>query len=396
MKKQQIVRVGAILAVAGITGFVVQSQGGDAPSAVAATPVAEVAPIDRGALAAATPIPGIAPGSVVPLSATETEIVPAVPPAAPGLSLGAPPAGPGLSLGTPPAPAIAAPLAPAPAPLLAAPVIAGAGSPLVPADPFAPPPSLAEPAPPAAAPGIAPTPDGSPALAAADALDPAAPACTADMALIAQPGAMLDMGLLAPCQISERVIIRHGKLVVTGKTSSSGTLIASVPALSNPAEVTILFANGTEVTQSIEVPDLADFDRFAVQWMEDDAFQLQALASGATLGGEGHVSAMAPGKPSAGGNFLSIIGDDSAERPILAEVYTWPAKTPALSGKVNLSIEAAVTAATCDREILGETLQLTRGALLVRELSFEMPGCDAVGEFVVLQNPVAAEKLAAR
>lgn len=362
MKRQQIVRVGAIVAVAGMTGFVMQSQGGEEPPAPRAA--ASVAPpVAPGPLAAAaTPLPGIAPGSVIALSATESEDLT--------------PAGPGMVLGG-----------------AAGPVITGAATPLVPADPFAAPAIGA--APPAAAMAEAEAVPPAAAEAAVAAVEPVAE-CTQDMALIAQPGAMLDLGLLAPCALNERVTIRHDKLAVTGRTSTSGTLIASIPALSSPASVTIVFADGTEVTQTVEIPDLADFDRFAVQWPDQDAFQLQALARGARLGEPGNVSAAAPGKASATGNFLSIIGDDAAERPLLAEVYTWPAGTPALSGKVDLTIEAAVTETTCGREIIGETIQLTRGKLLVRELSIEMPGCEAIGEFVALQNPVAAEKLAAR
>ncbi len=308
MNKQRIIRVAAIAAVAGATGFVMQSQDKGAPAplatAIVAPPVAQPAQV----------------------AAVETPVLEQVEP-----------------------------------------VVASAE--------------------PAALPETAAAPIAPPVMESAAAPEPD---CSDDMALIAQPGAMLDLGLLAPCRPDQRVLIRHGGLVVTGRTSSAGTLIASIPALVAPAEVTLAFADDTSVTQSVAVPDLAQFDRFGVQWTEGDAFQLHAFEQ--KTGQETFGDTL--GTPSAAGGFLSRIGDAAAPRPLLAEVYTFPAGVRALSDDVQLNIESAVTAATCGREILGETLQLTGGRLTLRDLVIEMPGCDALGEYVVLPNPVSPEKLA--
>ncbi|WP_028028790.1 hypothetical protein [Gemmobacter nectariphilus] len=298
MKKQRIIRVAAVLAVAGATGFVMQSQDKGRPQPVVAAVIAPEA---------------------TPVAVAE----------------------------------------PAPQPVPVAEVT---------------PPVVSSPAPePAALPAVA-----------------EAPACSDDMALIAQPGAMLDLGLLAACRPDQRVMLRHGGLVVTLRTSSAGTLIGSIPALTNPAEVTLAFADGSSVSQSVAVPDLAQFDRFGVQWMAEDAFQLHAFERRTGTEAFGDTTS----KPSAEGGFLTRLGDATADRPLLAEVYTFPAGLRALSGDVALNVESAVTATTCGREVLGETLQLTGGRLTLRDLTIEMPGCDAIGEYVVLPNPVAAEKLA--
>lgn len=219
--------------------------------------------------------------------------------------------------------------------------------------------------------------------------------CREDMALIPQAGAMLDLGLLAPCRPNERVVIRHGGLVITGQTSQAGTLIASVPALVAPTEVQMDFADGTSISQSVEVEGLGDFDRFAVQWMAGDAFSLHALSPGADYDSAGHLSAINPGRSSAEGHFISVLGDPSAERPLMAEVYTWPKGEAAADSAIEFSLEAAVTPQSCGREMPAETLQLSGGKLLVRELSISMPDCTATGEFLVLPNPVSPEKLAA-
>ena len=76
------------------------------------------------------------------------------------------------------------------------------------------------------------------------------------------------------------------------------------------------------------------------------------------------------------------LGDASAPLPLLAEVYTLPA-----TGKVELSVEAQVTAQTCGRELLGEMLDSRDGKVRVQDLSMAMPGCDALGDFIVLNNP---------
>lgn len=231
-----------------------------------------------------------------------------------------------------------------------------------------------------------------PTVTASESQPTAPVACSEDMALIARPGAMLDLGLLAPCRPDQRVLIRHGGLVVSAQTSAAGTVVATIPALQSPAEVTIAFADGTSVTQAAPVDDLARYDRFAVQWMADDAFQLHAYGVGAA---DGHVSAAAPREVSATGGFMISLGDPATDRPLMAEVFTWPAGKPATEGSVTLDIEAAVTEATCGREILGETITAMAGRLTVRDLTIAMPGCEAIGEYVVLPNPVAPEKLAA-
>jgi hypothetical protein len=301
MDRKRILRVSAIVAVAGVTGFVMQSQDKAPP----------------------------------PQRISAAVVVPAVPVA--------------------PAPVVAE----APAPVL----VAASADPVI-------------------------TPLAAP-MAAAAPTD-----CSADIALIPRDGAMLDLGLLAPCRADQRVLIRHGGLVITDRTSAAGTLVASIPALQSPAEVTFAFADGTEASETTDVADLSRYDRFAVQWMGDDAFQLHAYAEG-LAGDAAHIHAASPNDVTAAGSFLVRLGDRATDRPLLAEVYTWPAGRGAFAGTATLDIEAEVTEATCGREILGETLQLTAGRLVVRDLTIAMPGCDAVGEYVVLPNPVIAEKLVA-
>jgi hypothetical protein len=220
--------------------------------------------------------------------------------------------------------------------------------------------------------------------------------CTVILDVIASAQATLDLTLIAPCRTSERVVLRHGGLAVTGMTSVTGTLFASLPGMDPEGEVSVLFADGEEVSAAEALPDLALYRRFAVQWMAGDAFQINAFENGAQYGGDGHVSANAPhvrlqNVPPRGG-YLTALGDSAAPYPMLAEVYTFPLDQ---TEPVNLTLEATVTEATCNRELLGEMILSEAGAVTKTDLSMATPTCDAIGDVLVLNNPLPELKLAA-
>ncbi len=250
------------------------------------------------------------------------------------------------------------------------------------------------PAPPAAKP--LPTPIAPKVAPAA----PAAPASTASCAisfeLVAEPRAQLGLTLVAPCHANERVVLRHAGLAVTAKTSATGSLFVSLPALIADAEVSVLFADKTITQASLQLPEVANLRRFGVQWMADDAFQMNALENGTGYGDAGHISAADPGTPADGapvvGGYLNILGDSTVDTPMLAEVYTYPADPAA---KVDVIVEAAVTPTTCARELLGETIASFGGEVYITDLTLATPDCDAVGDILVLKNLVPDLKIAA-
>lgn len=211
--------------------------------------------------------------------------------------------------------------------------------------------------------------------------------CAISLDLTAEPSAMIGLTLSAPCQPSTRIVLRHAGLAVTGKTSSSGELEAQLPALSTDVTVSARFPDGQTVTATLAVPEAAAIRRFGVQWLGSDAFQLHAFENGADYGEPGDVSdadtqrALA-GQPQVGG-FLSVLGDDQVDQPMLAEVYTYPSKSDT---SVRIIVEAAVTKSTCAREILGETLVDQAGDLTMTDLTLAMPDCTGVGDILVLKN----------
>ena len=228
----------------------------------------------------------------------------------------------------------------------------------------------------------------------ADDLQPADPAeaeptaaCDTTLDLMTEANAMIGITLLAPCHPNQRVVLRHAGLAVTAQTTSTGALFTAIPALEADATVELSFADGTDASGTIAVPDVATLRRFGVQWQADDAFQVHAFENGAAYGAPGHVSATDPHRPAAGmqatGGFLSLLGDAATDNPLLAEVYTFPAD---LTAKPEVVVEAAVTDKTCARELLAETLSSSGGSVFVTDLTLAMPDCDAVGDYLVLKN----------
>ena len=211
--------------------------------------------------------------------------------------------------------------------------------------------------------------------------------CPTSLDLQVEPSAMIGLTLSAPCHPNERVVLRHAGLSVTGKTSGTGSLFVSLPALGRTAEVLVRFADSQIVTANIDVPEAAGLRRYGVQWQGKDAFQLNAFERGAGYGEPGHVSDADPqvalaGQPQIGG-FLSVLGDDQVDQPMLAEVYTYPADADA---PVQIVVEAAITKGTCAREILGETLAEVGGEVTITDLTLSMPDCSAIGDILVLKN----------
>ena len=265
------------------------------------------------------------------------------------------------------------------------------------ADPSRSDPSLTE-----AAPPIWPQPAYRPVVVAPAKLeqpdllaaDPTAD-CVPTLSLAPRPGAMIDILLTAPCRADERVVLRHAGLAVTYRTNSVGALFASVPALSDAAQISVLFAGGDAGEATLAMPDAASRRRFGVQWMGPQAFGVNAFEHGADFGMPGHVSAADPQKPADSGmplhGFLTLLGDEEVDTPMLAEIYTFPVGM----ADVPVMVEAAITKATCGHEILGETLSADGGNVHVADLSVTMPGCDAVGDYLVLKNLAPDMTLAA-
>ena len=192
------------------------------------------------------------------------------------------------------------------------------------------------------------------------------------------------------------MVLHHGGLTITAMTSRTRTLFTSLWGMKPTGTVSVFFNDGAEVTAAASLPDMPLYRRFAVQSQAHDSFHMHAFEGGALCSAQTHASAATPqrrppNRPAEGG-YLTVLRDSTASAPLLAEVHTYPLD-PAKS--VDLSIEAAATEATFERELLGEVLFSDRRNLTKADLTMPAPTCDAVGDVLVLNNPVPRLKLAA-
>ncbi|MCT4683312.1 MAG: hypothetical protein N4A39_06230 [Roseicyclus sp.] len=212
----------------------------------------------------------------------------------------------------------------------------------------------------------------------------------------AMPGAMVALDVMAPCRPGLRVEIEHAGLTLAAVTDRAGLLTMDIPALETPAFFTVRLADGEEAVTVAGLPDLIDFGRVAVSWQGAPGIELHAFEQGAGFGAPGHVWQEAPGSAAdaaiGAGGFLTRLGDVSLAPAQLAQVYSHPLATvPA----PRLSVDIPVTDATCGRPLSAHSHRVTpEGRVEARRITLTMPGCDAVGEYLVLQNLFDAPRLA--
>ncbi len=233
----------------------------------------------------------------------------------------------------------------------------------------------------------------SPATAVAENPDPTAtsrarPHARTDCSLSARAytvsNARARLTLKAPCHVLDHVDVHHSGLTFSAVTDKDGTLSLTIPAMSEYAIFLFSFADKKGTVATTHVPELKNFNRIALQWQGDTDIQLHALEFGAAYGQAGHVWS---GSDAAGeGNTVHLgLGQTEAARNV--EIYSFPAQSTQKTGSVELSVEAEVTATNCAKGLNVQALEW-RGdqRLRSRDLMIDFPACDAVGDFLVLNN----------
>ncbi|MCF6233024.1 MAG: hypothetical protein L3J36_08000 [Rhodobacteraceae bacterium] len=231
----------------------------------------------------------------------------------------------------------------------------------------------------------------------ADPQAPQAPQLGCNVTATATPGefAMIALKVSAPCFPNERLTVHHSGMMFTQVTDQAGDISVTVPALNDRAVFIVAFGNGKGTVAIANAPDVHKYDRVAVQWTGDLGFQVHAREFGASYGESGHVWAGAKTQSESG--FVTRLGVSDTHLPRMAEVYTFPSGTTLMSGIVALSVEAEVTTENCGRDISAQSLELRdRSSLRIRDLVLAMPNCDAIGDFLVLNNLVEDLTIASR
>lgn len=241
-------------------------------------------------------------------------------------------------------------------------------------------------------------------LAAADVLTepdiqpaPLEPSCEVSFDATVQRGAIVMVSVSAPCNAAENVEFDHAGLKFSELLDPDGTLLLAVPAMTETAIITLEMGDAPPKAVEVKVPDFAAYERVAVMWKGATGLQLHVLEQGAGYGEPGHVWAEAPGTPDAAvagtGGFVSVLG--STAEGYAADIYTYPAALVASGTEPVVSIEAQVMENTCGGAISGDILRSNAGrAPTIQHLSMVVPSCDAVGEYLVLNNLPQDLKLA--
>jgi hypothetical protein len=221
--------------------------------------------------------------------------------------------------------------------------------------------------------------------------------CEPVMTVDVRKAAMLEIALSAPCNPGARITIRHGDLSISAKADGYGRLAVRLPAFSDPAVITAEFG-GVALKSEVAAPEATGFSRVVLAWEGQQVFQLHAFEFGANPGESGHIWRDRPKSVAralrGSGGFLVRVGDGSGSS---AEIYSFPAGLSPLQGVVRLIAQGEVTEETCGRLVRASTFQSgPLGRILASDLAFAMPGCDALGEIVVLNNLMQDMRLAGR
>lgn len=223
-----------------------------------------------------------------------------------------------------------------------------------------------------------------PRFAAAGSPPPAPCAMTATASAADRASVRIEAD--APCLPETVVTVHHSGLSFTILSDAQGHAQVTVPALSEHAVFVLSTAEGPGAVARLDVPDLADWHRVAVQWTGPAAFQIHAREFGARYGTPGHVWDGAPENSGTGG-FLTRLGDDTGADARRVEVYSVPRRTEARDGTVTLTVETEVTLDVCGSDVSAQVVQRPAGtAARSRDLKLRMPTCSAIGDFLVLNN----------
>jgi hypothetical protein len=226
-------------------------------------------------------------------------------------------------------------------------------------------------------------------------------ACDVTMTATPIAGAMMTVDLTAPCHGSERVTLHHNGLMFTSLMQPDGSLSVDVPALTEHALVIASFLDGSGAVAMTDVTSVPFYDRVVLQWRGDAGLQLHAREFDAEYFTDGHIWHGAGGDPTRAakgqGGFLTSLGTADAPDALLAEVYTFPSGMTDTAGIVTLTVEAEIIASNCDSSVEAQTLEIRNGGTLTsKELTIDVPGCDAIGDFLLLKNIVEDLTIAAK
>lgn len=224
-----------------------------------------------------------------------------------------------------------------------------------------------------------------------DAQSLAESGCDAELTAKAAEASFVTLSLTAPCHGNSPAVIHHQGVMFTVLTDADGHAEFIAPALAEVAVFIAAFDDDEGAVATIAVPDFADYDRAVLQWQGDLAVNLSAYEFGAGFGEEGHIwteaTQSADRALTGKGGFMVPLGDPSLDNSYRAEVYVFPTGMAGRDGDVTLVTEVEITADNCGQQIAAQSIQVGPGGeSSALDLTLVVPACDAVGDYLVLQN----------
>jgi len=228
------------------------------------------------------------------------------------------------------------------------------------------------------------------AVVSREASKPTSATCDVRVEVAPLAGAMVALDIAAPCDPSARVDIFQGDLQIAIPLDEVGQAQVEMPTLTATSTLAVVVSGRAPVSLLTDGSDVADYDRTVLFWQGDMGLELHAFENDADYGMLGHVSPRMPSNIakalSGNGGYLQMLGDPTLAEANVALVYTVPASVAS-----DLSVEAPVLAGNCTRDVLAGTIRSFAGAApVLQDLTFTMPDCDAVGDYVLLGDPTAA------
>ena len=217
--------------------------------------------------------------------------------------------------------------------------------------------------------------------------------CDMSARAMAVPGANVRLRVKAPCHANETIEVHHNGLVFSTETDALGGLNLTIPALSEYAIFLISLPDEKGTVATTHVPEINSFNRVALQWQGETDLQLHALEFGAGYGEEGHVWS---GSQTGGAGSVIHLGQGGSDVARNIEVYSYPIETATEAGSITLSVETEVTEANCGKPLSVQSLEWRAERLRSHDLSLDMPGCEAAGDFLVLNNLFSDLTIAAK
>lgn len=209
--------------------------------------------------------------------------------------------------------------------------------------------------------------------------------CTPTLALGASPGAMITLSLSAPCNRSERVVVRHSGLSFSAETGPGGSLALNLPALRRDALVAVYLGESQAILGRTTVPDAARFTRLGLVWDAPAEVELRITEGDRVLVG-------ASSLPDPDGSGVTALGQSSLRSAILSSVYSVPG---ADLGDARITAELRITPETCGRTLRLTTVLASAGKVAEVSHDVAVPLCGTSGDILVLKNLAPATKIAA-